>query len=108
MCVFNLLIFMLTRTCTNIPSLASRFVVYVFCLMCDIVVYRSNDQSSPDRERALEEQLRAAELRERETQQHCDRLLLEKDQELGTKNQELLEANHRCAEAQQTVQDAHR
>ncbi len=88
--------------------MVSRFVVYVFCLLCDIVVYRSSDQSSPDRVRALEEQLRAAELRERETQQHCDRLLLEKDQELGTKNQELHEADFHCAEAQQTVQDAHR
>ncbi len=88
--------------------MASRFVVYVFCLLCDIVVSRSTDQSSPDRVRALEEQLRAAELRERETQQCCDRLLLEKDQELGLKKQELHEANFRCAEAQQTAQDAHR
>ncbi len=46
------------------PIMVSRFVVNVFCF---IVVCRSSDQSSPDRVRALEEQLRAAELRERET-----------------------------------------
>ena len=45
---------------------------------------RSNDHSSPDdHTRALEEQPLAAELREKKIQQHYDRLLLEKDQELA-------------------------
>ncbi len=92
------------NTCTNIP-----YYGFKICSVCILlIVCRSSDQSSPDRVRALEEQLRATELKERETQQCCDKLLLEKDQELGTKNQELHEANFRCAEAQQIAQDAHR
>ncbi len=71
-------------------------------------VSKTNDHSSQDRVRALEQQLRAAEQGEQDAQRRCEQLLQEKDRELT-------EANHRCAdmerllrEAQLTVQEANR
>ncbi len=55
---------------------------------------------------AIEEQLRVAELREKEIQERYDRLLLEKDEKLTLKKQELQQASSQCSEFQQTAQDS--
>ncbi len=59
-------------------------------------VSETSDHSSQDRVRALEQQLRAAEQREHDTQRRHQLQLEEKDRELATtRSRELTEANRR-------------
>ena len=74
-------------------------------------VSETSDHSSQDRIRALEQQLRAAELREHDTQRHHQLQLEEKDRELATqagelvtKDLELTEANRRHEDAEERAQ----
>ncbi|XP_064393440.1 uncharacterized protein LOC135340941 isoform X2 [Halichondria panicea] len=78
---------------------------------CASSVSETTDHSSQDRVRALEQQLRAAEQREHDTQCHHQLQLQEKDRELAIKNQEsamkdrqLTEANHRHGNAEERAQ----
>ena len=56
-------------------------------------VSETSDHSSQDRVRALEQQLRAAEQREHDTQRHHQLQLQEKDRELATQARELAANN---------------
>ncbi|XP_064393167.1 uncharacterized protein LOC135340740 isoform X1 [Halichondria panicea] len=67
-------------------------------------VSETSDHSSRDRVRALEQQLRAAEQREHDTQRHHQLQLQEKDRELATQARELTEANHRHGDAEERAQ----
>ncbi len=63
--------------------------------VCASSISETSDHSSQDRIRALEQQLRAAEQREHDTQRHHQLQLQEKDRELAIKDCELTEANRR-------------
>ena len=71
-------------------------------------VSETSDHSSQDRVRALEQQLRAAEQREHDTQRHHQLQLQEKDRALATqlvmKNHELTDANRRHGDAEERAQ----
>ena len=67
-------------------------------------VSETSDHSSQDRVRALEQQLRAAEQREHDTQRHHQLQLQEKDRELATQARELTEANRCHGDAEERAQ----
>ena len=67
-------------------------------------VSETSDHSSQDRVRALEQQLRAAEQREHDTQCHHQLQLQEKDRELALKDCELTKANRRHGDAEERAQ----
>ncbi len=67
-------------------------------------VSETSDHSSQDRVRALEQQLRAAQQREHDTQHHYQLQLQEKDREMATQARELIEANHRHRNAEERAQ----
>ena len=74
-------------------------------------VSETSDNSSQDRVRALEQQLRAAEQIEHDTQRHHQLQLQEKDRELASKNldlstkdRQLTEANRRHGDAEERAQ----
>ena len=67
-------------------------------------VSETSDHSSQDRVRALEQQLRAAEQREHDTQRHHQLQLQEKDRELATQARELTEANRRHGDTEEIAQ----
>ena len=71
---------------------------------CASSVSETSDYSSQDRVRALEQQLRAAEQREHDTQRHHQLQLQEKDQELVTQAREFTEANRRHGDAEERAQ----
>ncbi|XP_064393447.1 uncharacterized protein LOC135340946 isoform X2 [Halichondria panicea] len=67
-------------------------------------VSETSNYSSQDRVRALEQQLRAAEQREHDTQRRHRLQLHEKDRELAMKDLELIDANHRHGDAELRAQ----
>ena len=76
-------------------------------------VNETSDHSSQDRVRALEQQLRAAEQREHDTQRHHQLQLQEKDRELATlarelavKDCELSQANRRQGDTERQLREA--
>ncbi len=67
-------------------------------------VSETSDHSSQDRVRALEQQLRAAEQREHDTQRHHQLQLQEKDREMAIQARELTEADRRHRNAEERAQ----
>ena len=72
---------------------------------CASSVSETSNHSSQDPVRALEQQLRAAEQREHDTQRHHQLQLQEKDRELATQARELTETNRRHGDAERQLRE---